>query len=139
MKLATLKDGTLNGQLVLVSHDLKHAVAVPHLAHSLLDALQRWDALVGQLQLVANQLNEGKAQGAFPFDPRACAAPLPRSPQWLDGSAFLNHGRLLDTAVKAPPLTHSRTVPLMFQVSTSDHVGSPTSVRHAPQTVWMLM
>ena len=46
MKLASLKDGTIYGQLVLVSRDLKRATVVPHIAPNMLDALQRWDEIV---------------------------------------------------------------------------------------------
>lgn len=123
MKLATLKNGTLDGQLVLVSRDLKHAIAVPHIAPNMLDALQRWDEVVGPLNLVANKLNEGQAEGAFNFDPQACAAPLPRSPQWLDGSAFLNHGRLMEKAFNAPPIPDFDTVPVMYQGASDDFLG----------------
>ena len=123
MKLATLKDGTLDGRLVLVSHDLKRAIAVPHMAPTMLDALQRWDELVGPLGLVARQLDEGQAQGAFAFDPHACAAPLPRSPQWLDGSAFLNHGRLMEKAFNTPPIPDFDTVPVMYQGASDDFLG----------------
>lgn len=123
MKLATLKDGTLNGRLVVVSRDLKRAIKVPDIASNLLDALQRWEEVVDRLEQVARLLEQGQAHGAFAFDPQACAAPLPRSPQWLDGSAFLNHGRLMEKAFNTPPIPEFETVPVMYQGASDDFLG----------------
>ena len=123
MKFATLKDGSLDGRLVVVSHNLRHAVAVPTIAPSLLDALQRWDAVHQPLQDLSDALNAGAAPGAFAFDPAACAAPLPRSPQWLDGSAFLNHGRLMERAFNTPPIPDFDTIPVMYQGASDDFLG----------------
>lgn len=123
MKFATLQDGTLDGRLVLVSRDGRHAVAVPSIATTLLDALQRWDAVRLPLQDVSDALNAGPVDGAFALDPSRCAAPLPRSPQWLDGSAFLNHGRLMEQAFNAPPIPHFDTVPVMYQGASDDFLG----------------
>ncbi|CAN7750111.1 fumarylacetoacetate hydrolase family protein [Variovorax sp. LjRoot130] len=123
MKFATLKDGSLDGRLVVVSQDLKHAVAAPRVAPSLLDALQRWDAVRRALQDLSDALNAGVVDGVFPFDPAACAAPLPRSPQWLDGSAFLNHGRLMERAFNTPPIPDFENVPVMYQGASDDFLG----------------
>lgn len=123
MRFATLRDGSLDGRLVVVSHDAARAVAVPHIAASLLQALQRWDAVQASLQDVQDALDAGSAAGAVAFDPRACAAPLPRSPQWLDGSAFLNHGRLMEQAFNTPPIPDFDTVPVMYQGASDDFLG----------------
>ena len=123
MKFATLKNGTPDGRLVLVSRDGRRALAVPQIAASLLDALQRWSVVAGPLQECSDALNRGQAQDAFVFDPTACAAPLPRSPQWLDGSAFLNHGRLMEQAFNTPPIPHFDTVPVMYQGASDDFLG----------------
>jgi fumarylacetoacetate (FAA) hydrolase len=123
MKFATLKDGTPDGRLVIVSRDGAAALAVPDIATSLLDALQRWEAVHGRLQQASDALNAGAAAGAITFDPRACAAPLPRSPQWLDGSAFLNHGRLMEQAFNTPPIPDFDTIPVMYQGASDDFLG----------------
>lgn len=123
MKFATLKDGSPDGRLVVVSHDGATALAVPRIAPSLLDALTRWDAVRGPLQEAFDTLNAGQAREAFAFDPAACAAPLPRSPQWLDGSAFLNHGRLMEQAFNTPPIPDFDTVPVMYQGASDDFLG----------------
>ncbi|MET3497166.1 fumarylacetoacetate hydrolase family protein [Variovorax boronicumulans] len=123
MKFATLKDGTLDGALVIVSRDARHALPVPHISHSLVDALRRWDSVREPLESLYRALNAGEAQGEVPFDPRACTAPLPRSPQWLDGSAFLNHGRLMEQAFNTPPIPQFDTVPVMYQGASDDFLG----------------
>lgn len=123
MKFATLNDGSLDGRLLIVSRDLRRALAVPAIAPSLLHALQRWDALQPQLAQAAQALEAGLAKGVFEFHPRACAAPLPRSPQWLDASAFLNHGHLMEQAFGMPPIPHFDTVPVMYQGASDDFLG----------------
>jgi fumarylacetoacetate (FAA) hydrolase len=123
MRFATLKDGSLDGRLVLVSRDGARAVAVPRIATSLIELLQRWEQARPWLLDVQDALDAGTAADAFAFDPRACAAPLPRSPQWLDGSAFLNHGRLMEQAFNTPPIPHFDTVPVMYQGASDDFLG----------------
>lgn len=123
MKFATLRNGTLDGALVLVSRDGQHALPVPRIGASLLDAVQRWDAVRGPLEDRYAALNAGDVEGAIAFDPHACMAPLPRSPQWLDASAFLNHGRLMEQAFNTPPIPHFDTVPVMYQGASDDFLG----------------
>ncbi|WP_342130898.1 fumarylacetoacetate hydrolase family protein [Hydrogenophaga sp. OTU3427] len=123
MKFATLKNGSLDGQMVLVSRDGRQAVAVPDLAANLLEALQGWSQLAPCLQARYDALNAGGLAAAFAFDPRACGAPLPRSPQWLDASAFLNHGRLMEQAFNTPPIPHFDTIPVMYQGASDDFLG----------------
>ncbi|URI07266.1 fumarylacetoacetate hydrolase family protein [Aquincola tertiaricarbonis] len=124
MKFATLANGSLDGQLLVVSRDLQRAIAVPRIAPSLLDAMQRWAAVQGPLQDVYDQLDAATApEGSFAFDPAACAAPLPRAPQWLDGSAFLNHSHLMDQAFNKPPPPMVDTVPMMYQGASDDFLG----------------
>ncbi|MBI5717195.1 MAG: fumarylacetoacetate hydrolase family protein [Burkholderiales bacterium] len=123
MKFATYADGSLDGRLMLVSRDGRHALAVPQIAASLLDALQRWDEVAPRLRALCDELNAGRAAAAVAFDPSACAAPLPRCPQWLDGSAFLNHGRLMEQAFNTPPIPHFDTRPVMYQGASDDFLG----------------
>ena len=123
MKFASLNNGTLDGQLLIVSRDLQRAVAVPDIAPSLLHALQHWDALQPALSQRAAALEAGTLAESFSFEPAACAAPLPRSPQWLDASAFLNHGRLMEQAFNAPPIPDFDTVPVMYQGASDDFLG----------------
>jgi len=123
MKLSTLKDGTLDGRLVLVSADGRLAAGADPIAPNLITALQQWSRVEPLLRDRAVALDAGRLAGAFPFDPAACAAPLPRSPQWLDGSAFLNHGRLMEQAFNTPPIPDFDTVPVMYQGASDDFLG----------------
>ena len=128
MRFATLPNGQLDGRLVIVSRDLHQACDAQDIAPSLLDALQRWDTVVPALQARSDALNAGRAADAFAFDPQQCLAPLPRSPQWLDASAFLNHGRLMEQAFNTPPIPQFDTVPVMYQGASDDFLGSHADV-----------
>jgi fumarylacetoacetate (FAA) hydrolase len=97
-------------------------------AASLLDALQRWEQAAPQLLGLSERLNRGAVAQAFAFDPQQCAAPLPRAPQWLDGSAFLNHGRLMERAFNTPPIPDFETVPVMYQGASDDFLGPTDDV-----------
>lgn len=123
MKFATLKDDTLDGCLVLVSQDGTRAVATSAIVPSLINALQHWDAVAPSLQTLSDALNAGTAVNSFAFDPAACAAPLPRAPQWLDASAFLNHGQLMERAFNTPPIPDFETIPVMYQGASDDFLG----------------
>ena len=98
MKLATYKDGSRDGQLVVVSRDLAQAHYANGIASRLQQVLDDWNFLSPQLEDLYLTLNHGKARHAFPFEPRQCMAPLPRAYQWADGSAFINHVELVRKA-----------------------------------------
>jgi len=123
MKLATLKNQTLDGCLVVVSRDLSSAVRVDDIAPSLLAAVQDWARCRPLLQVVYDHLNAGELADAFFFDSRTAAAPLPRAPQWCDASAFLNHARLMEKAFNTAPIPDVETVPLMYQGASDDFLG----------------
>lgn len=123
MKFATLRDGTPDGALVLVARNAATALPVPQVARTLIDALARWDEVKPALSERYEALNAGRADGAIAFDAQLCMAPLPRAPQWLDASAFLNHGRLMEEAFKTPPIPYFDTVPVMYQGASDDFLG----------------
>jgi fumarylacetoacetate (FAA) hydrolase len=123
MKLATLKDGSRDGCLVVVSRDLRHALAVRVIAPTLQYALDHWTDVAPALQVRYSDLNAGLEPDAFPFDPAKAAAPLPRAYQWCDGSAFLNHGKLMQQAFNLPPHEDADSVPLMYQGGSDDFLG----------------
>ena len=79
MKLATYKEGSRDGQLVVVSRDLSTAHFVNGIATRLQQVLDDWNFLSPQLQDLYTTLNQGKARHAFAFDPAMCMAPLPRA------------------------------------------------------------
>lgn len=128
MKLATLKNGSRDGRLVVVSRDLKRCVDASAIAPNLLAALEHWSDCEPALQFLYLRLNNGDAPGDFDFDPLQAAAPLPRAPQWCDASAFLNHGRLMETALGTPPIPDVETIPLIYQGASDDMLGAHDDV-----------
>lgn len=124
MKLATLKNDHKDGRLVVVSRDLARAVDASAIAPSLLAAVETWASSSPRLAALYERLNAGQAENAFDFDPRQAAAPLPRAPQWCDGSAFLNHGRLMEKAFNTAPIPDMDTIPLMYQGGSDDLLGA---------------
>ncbi len=123
MKLATLRDGSLDGCLLVVSRDLRSAVRAEGVARSLREALEAWDRVEGPLRELAEQLGKGRAANAIPLSPRALTAPLPRTWQWLDASAFHSHGDLMERAFKHAPIEGKLTRPLMYQGGSDDFLG----------------
>lgn len=88
MKLATLKDGSRDGQLVVVSRDLMSAHYATGIADRLQQALDDWNFISPQLQDLYDTLNHGKARHAFVFEARQCMAPLPRAYLLAVGDAY---------------------------------------------------
>jgi fumarylacetoacetate (FAA) hydrolase len=123
MKLATFKDGSRDGQLVVVSRDLTTAHFATGFATRLQQVLDDWNFLSPQLQDLYVTLNQGKARHAFEFVPSMCAAPLPRSYQWADGSAYINHVELVRKSRKSEVPESFYTDPLMYQGGSDDFLG----------------
>ncbi len=123
MKLATYKDGSRDGQLVVVSRDLVTAHYATGIAARLQQVLDDWNFMSPQLQDLYDTLNQGKARHAFPFDPKMCMAPLPRAYQWADGSAYINHVELVRMARNAEVPANYYTEPLMYQGGSDDFIG----------------
>jgi fumarylacetoacetate (FAA) hydrolase len=123
MKLATYKDGSRDGQLVVVSRDLSTAHYATGIANHLQQVLDDWNFLSPQLQDLYDALNQGKARHAFPFDPHMCMAPLPRAYQWADGSAYINHVELVRLARNSEVPANYYTEPLMYQGGSDDFLG----------------
>src|SRR5882672_2761507 len=115
MKLATLRDGSRDGQLVVVSRDLTLAHYASDIAGRMQRVLDDWQFVAPQLNDLYQTLNDGRARHAFAFDPRQCAAPLPRAYQWADGSAYVNHVQLVRKARGAEMPESFWTDPLMYQ------------------------
>jgi fumarylacetoacetate (FAA) hydrolase len=132
MKLATYKDGSRDGQLVVVSRDLTGAHYATGIANKLQQALDDWNFLSPQLQDLYDTLNRAgisnagnsKWRHAFPFDPQQCMAPLPRAYQRVDGSAYLNHVALMCNSVARELSKHSVGEPLLCQRASDDLLGA---------------
>ena len=124
MKLATLRDGSRDGQLAVVARELKTAHFATAGAGRMQAALDDWKFCAPQLDELYHALNEGQARHAFPFDPRQCMAPLPRAYQWADGSAYLTHVELVRRARGAELPETLRTDPLIYQGGSDDLLGA---------------
>jgi fumarylacetoacetate (FAA) hydrolase len=123
MKFATYKDGSRDGQLMVVSRDLSTAHYATGIADRLQQALDDWGFISPQLQDLYETLNQGKARHAFAFDPAQCMSPLPRAYQWADGSAYINHVELVRLARGAKVPENYYTEPLMYQGGSDDFLG----------------
>ena len=123
MKLATLKDGTRDGQLMVVSRDLKTAQLADGVARTMQRALDDWTCIAPQLEQVYQDLNDGRSRRSFDFEPANCMAPLPRAFQWADGSAYVNHVELVRKARGAELPASYWEDPLMYQGGSDDFLG----------------
>ncbi len=132
MKLATLRNGTRDGALAVVSRDLSK-VALARDVISGLETMQQlldnWDEWADKLARIASELNEATEGGrrapfaTRDFDPTDAMAPLPRAFQWVDGSAYVNHVELVRRARGAEMPPSFWTDPLMYQGSSDAFLG----------------
>ncbi len=122
MKLATLKDGSRDGRLVVVSKDLGRATFAESVAPTMQYAIEHWEAVAPGLQSLYGILNAGQAVADFSFDPAQTLSPLPRTHQFVDASAFLNHGKIMEQAYQ---LNIKKTVgiPVLVQRQSDDFLG----------------
>jgi fumarylacetoacetate (FAA) hydrolase len=123
MKLATLKDGTRDGQLIVVSRDLQTAAVADGIVATLQRALDDWPFYAPQLRDLYDAVNQGRARHTFAFDAKDCMAPLPRAFQWADGSSYVNHVELVRRARGAEMPPEFWTDPLMYQGGSDDFIG----------------
>jgi fumarylacetoacetate (FAA) hydrolase len=134
MKLATFKDGTRDGQLVVVSRDLMRCRPARG-ARTLQAALDDWADIAPRLQDLAATLEEASAPDVRPFDATRCHSPLPRAYQWADGSAYLNHVELVRRARGAELPPEFLTDPLIYQGGSDGFLG-PTDPIVAASEDW---
>ncbi|MFB1017378.1 MAG: fumarylacetoacetate hydrolase family protein [Burkholderiaceae bacterium] len=123
MKLATYKDGSRDGQLVVVSRDLSTAHYATGIANTLQQVLDDWAFIAPQLEDLFVSVNQGRARHMFAFNPAMCMAPLPRAYQWADGSAYINHVELVRKARNSEVPASFYTDPLMYQGGSDDFIG----------------
>jgi fumarylacetoacetate (FAA) hydrolase len=133
MKLATLRDGTRDGRLVVVSRDLTRCMSVPGVATSLQQAVDDWRPNSVELREVSELLNDGSVPGE-PFDESACLSPLPRAYQWADGSAYVNHVELVRKARGAEMPASFWTDPLMYQGGSDSFLAPREPIRVADES-----
>lgn len=120
MRFATVDDGTADGQLVLVSQDGTRCLPAGSDRPHLLGTLEDWEAALPALRALDARLAAGEG---VPLEQARLRAPLPRTWQWLDGSAFPTHGELMQQAFNHAPIETDK--PLMYQ-GMSHQFLSPT-------------
>src|SRR3990167_5114126 len=123
MKLATVKNHTRDGQLLVVSKDLKLAVAVSEIAVTMQHALDNWAVCKPKLEKIYTLLNQQQIKNTVDFNELNLAAPLPRAYQWADGSAYVNHIELVRKARGAEMPENFWHDPLMYQGGSDTFLG----------------
>jgi fumarylacetoacetate (FAA) hydrolase len=119
-----LKDGSRDGQLVVVSRDLADGALRHRHRHPAAAGAGRLELPVAAARGPVRHAQRGKARHAFAFEPRQCMAPLPRAYQWADGSGYLTTSSWC--AARAVPTCPTRTLradPLMYQGGSDDLLG----------------
>jgi fumarylacetoacetate (FAA) hydrolase len=136
VKLATLRDGSRDGRLIVVSRD--GALYRPHRGRhqTLQQALDDWEAAEPELRSASDRL-ERSSDGAHEVVPAQLMAPLPRAFEWLDGSAYIHHIRLARRARGAAPPPELETSPLVYQGGSGVLLGARDPIE-LPNTEWGL-
>jgi fumarylacetoacetate (FAA) hydrolase len=132
MKLATLKDGSRDGRLAVVSRDLTRRTDASFLVPTLQAALDDWSRIAPHLETLAESLEHG-AVPAERFHEHDARSPLPRAYQWADGSAYLNHIELVRGARGAEMPASFRTDPLMYQGGSDSFLDPREPIRMADE------
>tara|TARA_B100001248_G_scaffold262582_2_gene259647 strand:+ start:3033 stop:4037 length:1005 start_codon:yes stop_codon:yes gene_type:complete len=125
MKIATLDNGSIDGELIVVSQDGKMAAKASQIAPTFQNALDLWEEKQEALEDLYQKLNSGDLAEAFPLEINKLLSPLPRAYAWLDGSAFIQHVKLVRKARGAELPEDLLRVPLMYQ-GVSDRFLTPT-------------
>jgi len=136
LKLATLKDGTRDGRLVVIKRDNSAYALATNVALTLQAALDDWAHKESQLRALAEQLEAGTVQSR-PLEMGALMPPLPRAYEWIDGSAYLNHVILVRKARNAEPPPTLKTDPLVYQGGSGDFLA-PTADIPLADEAWGL-
>jgi len=136
VRLATARNGSRNGRLVVVRKDGEAALDASGVAATLQEALDHWEERAPSLRALAASLDAGDV-GGEELDPRALLSPLPRAYEWIDGSTYLNHVRLVRRSRSAEPPPTLETDPLVYQGG-SGVLLAPTDDIPLPDPAWGL-
>ena len=132
MKLATLKNGTRDGKLVVVSRDLTRFTDASFLVPTLQAALDDWRRIAPHLAAMAESL-ETSAVPSARFHEHDAHSPLPRAYQWADGSAYVNHVELVRKARGAEMPASFWTDPLIYQGGSDSFIAPRDPIRMADE------
>src|SRR5690348_5790713 len=114
MRLATLRDGSRDGSLIVIDRSGQNYASARGICATLQGALDDWDTHRDALRQLSLDLEQGRI-GGLPLEVERLAAPLPRAYEWVDGSAYLNHILLVRKARGAEPPPGLETDPLVYQ------------------------
>jgi len=134
MKLASLNDGSKDGQLIVVSKDLTKFISATDIAPTMQNAMDNWDNIFDELNMLSRNLNSGKIN-SIEFEPKNVLSPLPRAYQWADGSAYVNHVHLVRKARGAEMPDSFWSDPLMYQGGSDDFIP-PLAPIYLPDESW---
>lgn len=134
MKLATLKDSTRDGKLVVVSKDLTRCSEVGHIARTLQAALDDWAHAGPRLARVAIGVETG-AQPTMRFHEHDAASPLPRAFFWVGGSGGFSGPR---DPISVPQGASNMSTTAQFAVITDD-VDVQASADEAKQAILLVL
>ena len=132
MKLATLRNGSRDGRLVVVSRDLTRCTDASFLAPTLQAALDDWRRVAPHLAALAESLEHGSVPSER-FHEHDALSPLPRAYQWADGSAYVNHVELVRKARNAEMPETFWTDPLMYQGGSDAFLAPRDPIRMADE------
>lgn len=143
MKLATRRNGTRDGELIVASRDMRFGVSAKRVARCLQDAIDRWSEVEPVLRAISDALSRfsageeaiWSATDAEPFtvDLSKLCAPLPRAYQWLDASGYLSHAERVRKARGAELLPDAATNPIMYQGASDCFIAAHEPVRFENQ------
>lgn len=115
LRLATRKNNTRDGELMLVSPCGQHWVPAGRERPTMQALLDDWDTLAPQLEQRRLSMETDGWRDADRFDPSQCMAPLPRAYQWADASVYRNHARLIYQWRQEPIPPRYELEPLVYQ------------------------
>lgn len=136
MKLATYKNNTRDGRLLVVSRDLKKATSAEKIAPTLQCALDNWKTYEGKLRELYEKLNAGKINDCIDFEEIKCESPLPRAYQWADASSYVTHIELVRKSRGVEMPQSLWTDPLMYQGGSDTFFGPHDPIPLANNEDW---
>ncbi len=135
MKLGSLKSKSLDGELIVVSRDLKYFARATHISPSLREAIENWTTTEPKLNQLSEALNGGNFKNAEKvIDESNFHSCLPRTWLFADGSAYIHHIKLVRQARNAPLPATLLTVPLMYQAESGRFLAPNEDIPQADFT-----
>lgn len=123
LRLATRRNGTRDGELMLVSPSGRRWLPAGPAAKTMQALLDNWAVQAPELQRRCRSLDASGWSEGVALDPAQCMAPLPRAYQWADASVYRNHARLIYQWRKEPIPPRYEDEPLVYQGGSDVMIG----------------